>query len=65
MIKKIESSIHKMVHFNPIIPCLIRYDKLFHRLSYPMFNQILDKINGGIYYPFFFIHFTWDILILW
>ena len=32
----------------------MKYNKLFHRLSYHMFNQIWDKINGEIYYLLYF-----------
>lgn len=30
-------------------------DKLYHHLSYPMLNQIGDKISDGIYYPSSFL----------
>ena len=35
---------------------MIEYDKLFYHLCYHMFNQIWNRISGGIYYPPFFFY---------
>lgn len=34
---------------------MMGYDKLYHNLSYPMLNQIGDKISDGIYYSSSFL----------